>query len=139
MYLFPVYSGMSAKERQRKKEHLFQRRCSSAGDDTEKTLNRIRLACMKKEAVRVCAVSDITLSPEEKECIKGMAEKLGNWGIGMVLIENTGGETQAWDKLADIGNVLLVCRTGTTTYQMIDDTMACYLENDIAMLGAIAF
>ncbi len=139
MYLFPVYSGMSAKERQRKKEHLFQRRCSSAGDDTEKTLNRIRLACMKKEAVRVCAVSDITLSPEEKECIKGMAEKLGNWGIGMVLIENTGGETQAWDKLADIGNVLLVCRTGTTTYQMIDDTMACYLENHIAMLGAIAF
>ena len=68
-----------------------------------------------------------------------MAEQLQAWGIQTLIAENASGDTALWDTLAETGNVLLVCRIGTTTHRMIDDEMSFYQENGIAVIGAMAF
>ena len=102
-------------------------------------LNRVRLACKNQEITRLCIVSDFSFDEQEKACIADLAEQLNSWGIETLVTENAGRETAAWDTLADVGQVLMVCRIGTTTHRMVDEEMSFYQENDIAVLGAVVF
>ena len=68
-----------------------------------------------------------------------MSEKLKEWGIRLCVSENAMEDTSVWDNLAETGTVLLLCRIGTATHQMIDDMMQFYMENGIAVIGAAAF
>lgn len=102
-------------------------------------LNRLRLACRKQGITKIYAASDFTLDSRERDCLEEIAMQLKNWGIEMVPAENAARNTAVWDDLAGAGNVLLVCRIGTSTHQAVDEAMRFYLENDIAVAGAMAF
>ncbi len=102
-------------------------------------LNRIRIACRKRGINKLYAVSDFAFSPQEKECLESMAGQLVKWGIEMKVSENALADTAVWDDLSEAGNLLMICRIGTTTYRIIDDAMGFYLENGIAVTGAAVF
>lgn len=68
-----------------------------------------------------------------------MEKQLGSWNIGMTVVENASMDAAVWDNLADNGTVLMICRTGMTTHQMIEDAMIFYCENEISVMGAAAF
>lgn len=139
MYKFPIYGSIFIEGKRKKRFRFLPHIGSSSENGQEQILSRIRLACKKKEIFRICAASDGPLSVEEKECLERMAEKLKGWGIDMTVAENTGSDAAVWDVLADTGSVLLVCRIGMTTHQMIDDAMSFYLENGITAAGAVVF
>ena len=122
MYAFPVFGAIDA------------------GRQTEAgVLNHVRLACRKKKITKLYAVSDFAFTNSEKECLERMAEHLKSWKIDMLAMENAIADTAAWDMLAETGNVLMLLRTGTSTYQMIDDAMYFYTQNDIQVAGTAVF
>jgi len=122
MYVFPVFGAIDA------------------GRQTEeRVLNHVRLACQKKKITKLYAVSDFAFTNSEKECLERMAEHLKSWKIDMLAMENAIADTAAWDMLEETGNVLMLLRTGTSTYQMIDDAMYFYTQNDIQVAGTAVF
>lgn len=86
----------------------------------------------------ICLATDFSLNEQEKECLDSVSKQLKEWGINTVLGENISGNISVWDKLTEAGIVLMVYKIGTTTHQMIDEEMNFYLENDIAVIGAVA-
>lgn len=122
LYTFPFYGGIPF------------------GNQADECLvNRIRLACKKQGITELCAASDFAFDAQEKECMEGLAKQLEGFGIHTVIAENASGSAALWDILAETGNVLMVCRIGTTTHRMIDDGMRFYRENGISVTGAMAF
>ena len=140
LYQFPFYGELLLERRGRKRS---RRKPGLQTDDSGRSraqvLNRIRLACKKQGVERLYAASDFLYDAQEKECLGSIAGQLAGWGIKMEAAENASLDTALWDSLAEAGNVLLVCRIGTTTHRMIDDAMEFYLENGISVLGAVAF
>ncbi len=139
-YKFPYYGGISVKAKTGK----YKGKCPDHAKDAlqqpdVQLLNRIRLACRNQGITKLCAVSDFLLDSQEKESLECMAGQLKSAGIHTVIAENAGKNTDDWDMLAETGNVLMICRMGTTTHRMIDDAMRFYTENDISVLGAMAF
>ena len=102
-------------------------------------VNRIRLACQKQGITKLCAAADFSFYTWEKEGMESIARQLENSGIHTVIADDAGSNTGLWDTMAETGNVLLVCRIGTTTHRMIDDAMRFYRENGISVTGAVAF
>lgn len=135
-----IFNGVlkSAEEMKRLYTFPFFGAISSNGG-TGQVINRIRLGCKKNEAQKFYAVSDVFLDTKEKESLKDMARQLKDCGIDMISAENVIADSAVWDDLTQAGNVLMVCKIGTTTYRMIDDAMNFYLENGIAVMGAVAF
>lgn len=140
LYRFPLYGAISAYDRSEKDSRLIHG-VQKESDEQMKTqaLNRIRLACQKQDMKKLYAVSDFDFQKREKECLESFSQQLKRWKIEMTAVENARVNTDVWNDLAETGNVLMVCRIGTTTHQMIDDAMRFYEENDIAVSGAIAF
>lgn len=56
----------------------------------------------------------------------------------MDIAENILGNVQAWDKITQVGIVLLVFQVGSTTHRMVDEEMAFYMENGIDVMGAVS-
>ncbi len=129
MYVFPVFGEI--------------RRAGMMPDSCDygqgQVWNRIRLVCQKQGITAVSAAAGFALLKQEKECLEDMSEKLKEWGIRLCVSENAMEDTSVWDNLAETGTVLLLCRIGTATHQMIDDMMQFYMENGIAVIGAAAF
>lgn len=133
-YTFPFY-GTVCPPGSRKKD--------STGEDVyerqkEQLLYRIRFSCSRQNIARLCLAADFLPDTEEKACMDSMVSQLRQWGIDAVFAENTGQDASAWDILADVGTVMMVCRIGRTTHRMVDDAMGFYQENGIAVLGAAA-
>ncbi len=122
LYTFPFYGGVP-----------FEKKADA------RLVNRIRLACKKQGITKLCAASDFSFGIQEKECMENMSRQLESFGIHTVIAENAGRDTALWDMLTETGNVLMVCRIGTTTHRMIDDVMRFYQENGISVIGAMAF
>lgn len=122
LYTFPVYGGISFEKQ--------------AG---EGMLNRIRLACKRQGIEKLCLASDFTFDAKEKDDLETMAQRLDGYGIHTMIAENAGGSDALWDTMMETGNVLIVCRIGTTTHRMIDDAVRFYLENGISVMGAVMF
>lgn len=122
LYTFPFYGGISLKER-----------------EDERLISRIRLACKKQGVSKLCIASDFSFNSWEKEYMENMAVQMESFGIHIVTVEDAGRNTGLWDTMTETGNVLMVCRTGTTTHRMIDDAMRFYRENGISVMGAVAF
>lgn len=140
MYAFSFFGGILPGSRNEKKGCAVPEKCHDAYGSTQvQVMNRIRLACKKQGTAELYAVSDFRLNAAEKECLESMACRLRDCGIEMTVAENACMDTSAWDSLTETGNVLLVCRMGTTTHRMIDDALNFYLENGIAVIGAAAF
>ncbi len=102
-------------------------------------LMRIRLFCKAHGITSFYAVSDFSFEGQEKKCLESIAEQLKGSGVDMAIVENMGMDTAMWDGLVETGNVLVVCRFGTTTHRMVDDAMGFYLESGISVMGAAAF
>ncbi len=122
LYTFPFYGGFS-----------------SGKQADEQLVNRIRLACKKQGITKLYAAADFSFYDYEKESMEHIALQLENFGIHTVIAEDACRNTGLWDAMSETGNVLLVCRIGTSTHQMIDDAMRFYLENGITVTGAVAF
>lgn len=131
IYTFPVYGEICLEDRKGKN--------GKAVSQAAQVLSRIRLSCQKQGITRLCAASDFSFSVSEKECLESIAEQMKNWKIEMTVIENAVTKTALWDEITETGNVLLVCRNGTTTHRMIDEEMNFYMENGIAVAGAVTF
>ncbi len=127
IYSFPVYGAIPMKNSDAFKQANIQLQ------------NRIRLACKQKGITRICAAAGFSCSAYERECLHDMEQNLREFQIDMSVLENDGADTDAWMNLAEAGNVLMVCRLGTTTRRMIDDEMAFYQDNGILVAGAIVF
>lgn len=141
VYTFPFYGSISLKETAEKKK---KRSDSSGQEDVfvhqkAQILNRIRLACKKQGITNLCAAADFSLNAKEKECIHSFAKQLKGWGIDMVLAENASMNASVWDVLVETGNILMVCRAGTTTRRVIDHAMYFYQENEITVTGVMLF
>lgn len=139
-YTFPVYGAVLLQDAERKSGRTVARMHQDAYGCTKAQMqNRIRLSCQKQGTEKFCAASDFPLSVPEREFLENMAGQFKDWGISMTVAENISSDTAAWDSLTETGNVLMVCRIGTTTRRMIDDAMNFYLENGIAVAGAAVF
>ncbi len=140
LYTFSFFGGIPVSGR---KNRYMGKHSAAAGKDYElarvRTLNRIRLACEKQEIKKICLAAGFLFEGKERECMDSLASQLKDWGIDAVVIENAGIDTNMWNVMAETGNVLMVCRMGTTTHRMIDDDMRFYLDNEIAVAGAMAF
>jgi len=136
LYTFPLYGIIAAKENSRIMHGLQK---ESAEQMKAQAVNRIRLACQKQGITKLQAVSDFDFQRQEKECLENFSQQLKCWGIELKAVENARVNTEVWDELAKTGNVLMVCRIGTTTHHMIDDAMSFYLENDITVTGTAVF
>lgn len=140
LYVFPLYGEILLEKQGKCRDGAAcEKQKDSSERGTAQVLNRIRLACGRHGIKRLYAVSDYPLSIREKECLDSIAAQLQAWGISMECTENASAETDVWDDLADAGNVLMVCRKGTTTHRMIDDAMSFYEENGMAVAGAAVF
>lgn len=140
MYTFQVYGGILLKDEEKKRNKIMPGICrDSYGCTKEQVMNRIRLTCQRRGITRLYAAADFQLGISEKEYLESIADQFKGWGIDMAVAENVSADTVVWDKLSERRNVLMVCRTGTTTHRMINDTMNFYLENDIMVTGAVAF
>ena len=102
-------------------------------------LNRLRLVCQKQGILKLCAVSDFIFDRHEKQYLEELSKQLGEWEIKMTIIENADENPAVWNSLTEAGNILLVCRLGTTKYRMIDHAANFYLENGIHTAGAFVF
>lgn len=129
LYTFPFYGGIPLADTPK----------DASKQAEAQILNRIRLSCKKQGITRLCAASDFAFTDSEKQCMEHLARQLDDLGIHAEIAENAGSDTVLWDNLAETGNVLLVCRIGTTTHRMIDDAMRFYMENGIHVAGAMAF
>lgn len=139
-YTFAVYGSISLKNKTgRKKEKLSSGSGNFSERETAKVLNRIRLVCRKKGITRLCAASEFAFEKQERECMENIAQQLQCWGIDTAVCENASADTAVWDMIADMGNVLLICKADVTTHQMIDEAMSFYMENAIAVAGAVVF
>ena len=138
-YNFPFYGGIILKKGTKgngqdlsgSQKDVYER-------EKAQMMNRVRLACQKQEASTICLATDFSLNEQEKECLSGVSKQLKEWGINTVLGENISGNISVWDELTKAGIVLMIYKIGTTTHQMIDEEMSFYLENDIAVIGAVA-
>ncbi|MCI9019386.1 MAG: hypothetical protein HFH32_01275 [Eubacterium sp.] len=140
LYTFPVFGGIPFEKGKRKHGSTEPEMRQEASErEKARVLNRIRIACGRKGIKRLYAVSDFELSGREKVFLDSMAMQLKEWGIDMTVAENTAADAVLWDNIAEAGNVLMVCRIGTTTHRMADDAMRFYLENGIAVAGAAVF
>lgn len=143
IYAFPFYGEISVKKQKTVRKASGKSQEPAEGQEylsqKAQMLNRLRLACRKQGITKIYAASDFTLDSRERDCLEEIAMQLKNWGIEMVPAENAARNTAVWDDLAGAGNVLLVCRIGTSTHQAVDEAMRFYLENDIAVAGAMAF
>ncbi len=144
MYTFPVFGGLPVEGVPEKGGKGGSRKAADRGQGTTacaqaQVLNRIRLACKKQGVDKLCAASDFPLGRQEKGCLEGMAGQLQAWGIDLKVVENATLDPAVWDQLAETGNVIPVCKIGTTTYQMVDHAMGFYQENGVAVVGAVAF
>lgn len=140
MYTFPIYGEICLAERKGKRAaEIFGVHKDAYGQTAEQIWNRIRMSCEKQNVSKLCAVSDFSFTESEKKCLQNMAEQLKESGIEMKIAENICSDTAVWDNLMEIGNVLLICRMGTTTHSMIDCSMNFYLEKGIAVTGAAVF
>ena len=138
MYTFPVYGEMMVLGR-RSVRKMSGMQTDTFGHTQEQVWNRIRLACKKQKLSKLCAASAFSLDIQERAYLESMAEKLADWNIDVAVTENISMDTDAWEGLAETGNVLMICRIGETTHRMIDDAMNFYLENGITVVGAAAF
>lgn len=125
-YHLPLYGTISMKQK-KKSRHV---------DGQEQILSRIRLACRKHGIQKLCLAADFMPSQPERLCLEQMAQQLQEQGIASVTLEDIGKNADVWDIAADMGTVLIVCRIGSSTHQMIDREMEVYLENGITVLGA---
>ncbi len=139
LYLFPFYGEIKLKRKSKKQGGGMQKQQDVYECSKAQMMNRIRLVCKKKGLERMYAASDFLFNEQEKDCLESIAVQLKNWGIEVSVAENVSLNTAVWDDLTETGNVLMVCRIGTTTHRMIDDVMNFYLENGIAVLGAVVF
>lgn len=138
-YNFPFYGGIALKKGTKgngqdlsgSQKDVYER-------EKAQMMNRVRLACQKQETSVICLATDFSLTEQEKECLNSISKQLKEWGIKTVLGENISGNISVWDDLTKAGIVLMVYKIGTTTHQMIDEEMNFYLENDIAVIGAVA-
>lgn len=135
VYTFPFYGCIClAKGSTGNGKYRNASRCGK-----EQAMNRIRLVCQNQKITGFYAASDFCLNEQEKSCLESMSRQLKDCNINMTVVEHVYSDTAVWDKLANAGNVLIVCRIGTTTHHMIDDEMSFYLENGIHVAGAMAF
>ncbi len=134
LYTFPVYGSVQlpGKSYENQRQDIYEH-------ERKQMQNRVRIACTRSGIKKVCAVSDFPLAGQEKECLESIAGKLKECGIDMTAVENAVTDAAVWDRLFETGHVLMICRIGTTKYQMIDDSMSFYLENGIGVLGAAVF
>lgn len=133
MYGFPVYGSIFL-ERNGTKKHRNVRE-----ENKVQVLNRIRMSCRKMEIEKLCAVSYCSMDEQEKDFLNSIVRQLKTWEIDMAAVENAAEDTDVWDKLTETGNILMVCRTGTTTHRMIDNAMDFYMENGICVMGMLVF
>ncbi len=135
LYTFPVYGGISMKNKAGTNTggqmEAFER-------ENAQLLNRLRLACKNQGLTKLCVASGFAFHAQEREYMQDIAGQLEKWGIHAVIAENAERDTALWDTLTETGNVLMVCRIGTTTHRMIDEAMNFYQENGIAVAGAMA-
>lgn len=132
MYTFPFYGGITMKKSKTSNAETIEH-------EKAQMMNRIRLMCRKQGIRRLSIVSDFAFEERERECMECIAARLKEWGIETLIAENGTRDPARWDAMAEAGNVLIICRIGTTTHRMIDDAVAFYLENDMSITGAIAF
>lgn len=137
LYSFPFYGEMMLQKQFRGNDGIMS--CRQNMQDSFLLLNRVRLACKKRDITKLCAVSDYLLSEQEKERLEGIASQLKGWNIDMETIENAISDSSAWDRMKESGNILLVLRTRITTHRMVDDALDFYSENDLNVIGAAAF
>lgn len=140
LYTFPFYGKIPVSGGNEKNSREMAGECKDSCERSKvQVVNRLRLVCRKKGITKLCAASDFLFDAREKECLECMAEQLKSWGIDLAVAENAMMDTAGWDELTGSGNVLMVCRMGTTTHRMIDNAMYFYLENGIHVTGAAAF
>lgn len=138
-YNFPFYGGIVLKKGIKGNgQDLSGSQKDAFEREKAQMMNRVRLACQKQGASMICLATDFSLNEQEKVCLDSVSKQLKEWGINTVLGENISGNISVWDKLTEAGIVLMVYKIGTTTHQMIDEEMSFYLENDIAVIGAVA-
>lgn len=109
--------------------------------------NRIRLSCKRQGAAKLCIVHGQELLPKEREFFENVCNALREQEIDARLVEKTDGDTPdgytdgkmfIWDaQMQEAAAVFLACRIGETTYRMIDDEMEFFLENGVAVIGAV--
>ncbi len=139
-YNFPVFGGVLTAGKNGKCSRTVPKARFDAYGQTEiQIFKRICLACQKDGINRLYAVTDFSLSPVEKKCLESMKDQLKCQGIDMEVSEQVSTDTAVWERIAETGTVLMVCRIGTTTHRMIDDAMSFYAENNIAVAGAAVF
>lgn len=134
LYTFPFLGAVTLNEK-----GSMAKRTHDVEQEKAWMLKRIKFACKKHGIEKLCAVSGNLYHLREKDCLENIAGQLKDCGIHMTIAENAGMDIEVLDRLAETGNVLIVCRTGKTTHQMIDDAMDFYMENDITVIGVIAF
>lgn len=138
-YNFPFYGGIVLKKGTKGNgQDLTGSQKDAYEREKAQMMNRVRLACQKQETSTICLATDFSLNEQEKECLSGVSKQLNEWGVNTVLGENISGNISVWDELTKAGIVLMIYKIGTTTHQMIDEEMNFYLENDIAVIGAVA-
>lgn len=132
IYTFPCYGQISIRKKKSRKQNAFEKEKAMA-------VNRIRMACKNSNLTTLYMVSDFSFSEKEKECLEFMVQQLERCGIELIIGEKGIMDTTLWEKLAETGNVLMVCRIETTTHQNVNDAMEFYVENHIKMIGTVAF
>lgn len=140
MYTVPFYGGIPLAEKRERKQRG-QKVPGHGNNDYGKVQvqNRIRLACKKQGITKLCVASDFLLNEQEKECMDSISNQLKGCGIALSIVDNISKDVGTWDEMTEIGNVLMVCKIGTTTHRKIDDAMGFYIENGMNVVGVTAF
>lgn len=140
IYALPFYGSVILKNQRKKPGRVCTGEQQNRSLQEEKKLvNRIRFACKNQGITKLCIAAGFLPEEQEKECIQRIAGQLKNQGIDAVFMENASEDAAVWDTLAEMRNVLMVLKIGTTAYRTLDEELCFYLENEIAVAGIMAF
>lgn len=133
-YAVPFYGSVAfgkKSRRDRQKQH------GPDGREGEQALNRIRFSCKRKNTGRVCLAAGFQPDSREREWLEGIARQLREQGTDTVIAEDIHADSSLWDVIADAQTAVMVEKTGIVTHSQIEKQMEFYLENEIAVLGAV--
>lgn len=135
-YRMPCYGMLAGPAAGSSTPSARARRENEDAREQERIVNRIRLACQKRGIQKICLAADFVPAQQERLCLEHLAQRLQEWEIAALPLDDAGRNAAVWDTAAETGTVLLVCKTGCSTHRMVEREMEFYLENGITVLGA---
>lgn len=106
-------------------------------EQKELILTNVAVSCRKTGVKNVFVTTSLHLSERDQKVLQQILDPLKGNGLQITFSENIMRNARAFEQMADIANVILVEKTGMTSYAALDQELILCMEQKANVLGAI--